>query len=630
MSRADALTTAVRMVDLPSLVGDLYPDSKAKPGTAGVYFASWRGNTNTPAFSMSRSDGKWLWKDQATGEGGNAFDFLVKIAGLAPQEAAHHLLQRTGIPDEPSDGDKAYRPLAESHAEPFQTASRVKIPAMAGRGFNGALIEQYRIVPAPDNPADALIPITNPEGVILQVKRRFHKPSKSKYRYEHKGYGGPAWCSPNSRQASELYIIEGELNAIIAHAALVEAGETNIGVMGVAGAENELFDGLVMGKHVFIYSDDDEAGRKALDRWSNEAREQQARSVHRLPAQPMDFCDYAGRHSRTALAALLKDMRHHSIQVYGVLDRMVGTYSVRDLIESAKRYIHGEIIHPTGISEIDEETGGIRETGLYGVGGLSSMGKSSFMRRILIEEVRRGGTVRVYSPDQSPFAIYRLLASLLCDVGPHEVRSGRLSATTLKRYGDLATARRHWQKAYQYVVTELASRFQVSEAASIREISKDMRRAVDQGVTMFGIDYIQMLEPEGRDSRDGLAAHQLQEVASEVGRPVIVAMQLAKYKFPPTRVDPTPMLTDIQGAGAYHQACEMVFMVHNDHIYERKYAAPDWVPQHDPPNVSWVHLRKDKEGEGDKAFKALWIARLAAFKDPTRPGLEDEIKGFLA
>lgn len=630
MSRRDALTAAVQAADLPALLAEFHPDSKAKPGKAGVYFASWRGNENTPALSVNRNGGRWLWKDQATGDGGNAFDYLVGIVGMTKQEAAELLLQKAGIPSEPVDNENDFKPIPKSSYEVFLRGETARIAAMAGRGFNKRLLREYQIVPAPDNPDDALIPITSPEGVILQVKRRFAEEKKRgmKYTYEHSGYGGPAWCSSNSRQASDLYIIEGELNAIIAHAALTEAGE-NIGVMGVAGANNAIFDGLARGKHVFVYADDDKSGREAVDRWVSEAREEGARSVHRLPAGAMDFCDYAGAYGRSALANHLQEMRRNSRQVFGVEDRMVGRYSVRDLVRSAKRYISGEVIHSTGIEAIDKETGGIRETGLYGVAGLSSMGKSSFARRILLEEVRRGGTVRLYSPDQSPHAIYRLLASLLSDVGPKEIRTGQLSASAQRRYGDVVAARLAWTKLYQHVITEVSSRFQVSEAGNIREISKDMRRAVDQGVTMFGVDYIQMLEPEGRDTSDGVAAMQLQEVASEVGRPVITAMQLAKYKFPATRLDARPNLNDIQGAGAYHQACEMVFMVFNDNIYERKYGGPDYVPLHDPPDVSRILLRKDKEGEGELDFQAKWIARLAAFKDPQKPSLNEEQKGLL-
>lgn len=635
-SRGDALTAAVRAVDLPALMAEFFPESHAKPGTTGVYFASWRGNENTPAVSVNRRDQVWLWSDKATGDGGNAFDFLVKVVGMERQEAAEYLLAKAGLPSAGGahdDGRPSYRPIPEAAYKAFGNAVPVPITAIRGRGFNKRLLAKYRIIPAPDHPDDALIPITNPDGVVIQVKRRYGKPrgkdGKERYRYEHSGYGAPPWCSEGSRNYGTLFIIEGELNAIIAHAALEEAGEVGFGVMGVAGAESALFDGLCNGKHVIIYTDDDEAGARAAERWSDEARRQGARSVHRLEPQEEDFCDYAGRAGRSALALLITELRQRAKQVYGAMDRMVGAYSVKQLTESAKRYIHGHVIHSTGITAIDKETGGIREAGVFGVGGLSSMGKSAFMRRIFIEHVRNGGIVRLYSPDQSPHAIYRLLASLLSGVGIQEARQAALSELTLALYGDPTAAIRAWEEAYQHVILDLSQRFQVSEESSIREISKDMERAVDQGVTMFGVDFIQLLEPESDKERDGQAAKELQKIAMALGRPVVAGMQLAKYKFPTTRKVGLPVLSDIEGSGAYVQSSEMIFLVFNEEIYMRKYAGMDYSPLGDAPGYARIIVAKDKEGEGDMTFGATWVARLAAFKDPRVTKLEDERRGLM-
>jgi hypothetical protein len=635
-SRSDTLTAAIRAVDLPSLMLEFFPESHAKPGTAGVYFAAWRGNHNTPAVSVNRRDQVWLWSDKATGDGGNAFDFLVGPAGMERQEAAEFLLAKAGLVSAQGAGDdrrQTFRPIPEAAYKAFGNAVPVPITAIRGRGFNKPLLAKYRIIPAHDNPDDALIPITDPNGVVIQVKRRYGTPrgkdGKERYRYEHSGYGAPPWCSEGSHRRSTLFIIEGELNAIIAHAALEEAGEIGFGVMGVAGAESALYEGLCHGKHVIIYTDDDEAGYRAAERWAGEARQQGARSVHHLPPQDEDFCDYAGRAGRPALALLINELRKKATQVYGAMDRMIGGYSVKQLTDSAKRYIHGHIIHSTGITEIDKATGGIREAGVFGVGGLSSMGKSAFMRRIFVEHVRHGGIVRLYSPDQSPHAIYRLLASLLSGVGIQEARSAAMSEVVLNFYGDPTAAIRAWEEAYQHVILELSQRFQVSEESSIREISKDMERAVDQGVTMFGVDFIQLLEPESDKDKDGMAAKELQKLAMTLGKPVIAGMQLAKYKFPPTRKVGLPVLTDIEGSGAYQQSSEMVFMVFNEEIYMRKYAGVDYSPLGDAPGYARILLPKDKEGEGDMTFGATWVGRLAAFKDPKKPKLEQEREGLM-
>jgi putative DNA primase/helicase len=631
--RGDALSAAVRAVDLPALIAERYPESGAKPGKAGLYFAVWRGNTNTPAFSVSWKRDVWLWSDKATGEGGNAFDFLVRVVGMEKQEAAITLLETAGIaPDQPTrkSRDLGPRPIPAKASAAFGEAKPVGVPAMAKRGFTKAMIAEYGIIPAPDNPNDALIPITSPEGVVLQVKRRVHGATEAgeKYRYEHTGYGSPAWCSLGSRDAQTLYVVEGELNAMLCHAVMKRAGETGFGVIGVAGAKNKLYPGLCLNKSVFIYADDDEPGREARATWAEQAREDGARSVHQLAGQTLDFCDYAARNGRESLARLLAQLRETSSQTFGALDRMVGHLTVRQLAESAKRYIGGGVIHPTGFPEIDRETGGIRESGLFGIAALSSMGKSALLRRFAMEHLRNGGMVKLYSPDQSPHAVYRLTASLLSDVGIREARTRQFSRYALERHGSPEGCINAWQKMYEFVILELSKRFVISEEADLREISKDMERSVDQGFTMFGGDYLQAFEASDRNAEDGTVAKELQRLVGRLGVPFLAALQLAKSKFPQTRKSGIPFSSDILGSGTYFHASEMMFMIYNDSIYASKYAGPETTLLGDHMSNAHIYVRKDKEGEGDLDFVVEWVPRLVTYRDFGRRGQRYELEGF--
>jgi hypothetical protein len=57
---------------------------------------------------------------------------------------------------------------------------------------------------------DALIPILNPSGEIVRIKRR-HYQGQQRYSYTRSGTGTPAWCSPNFNAHDTVLIIEGEL-----------------------------------------------------------------------------------------------------------------------------------------------------------------------------------------------------------------------------------------------------------------------------------------------------------------------------------------------------------------------------------------------------------------------------------
>lgn len=618
--RADLLTDAISLTDLPALVAERYPDSGAKPGKADVVFARWRGNENTPAFSLSKVKGRWLWKDHATGEGGNAFDWLTMTEGMGAQEAATFLVDRAGLGsgasqerrEAPSEDSPAarYHPLPPKAVEALTALPPGTVAAMKGRGFTTSLLKRYNIRADGD---DALIPITSPEGVVMQVKRRLHGvDGTGKYRYEHKGHGGPAWCSPGSRQASIILIVEGELNAIIAHAALGE--QADIGVMGMAGASSPLYPGVVGGKTVLVYADDDPAGEKARAAWSEAAHEQGASSVHVIPAHSLDFCDVAGKHGIPILTDMLDAMRHAAKQVYGASDRLVGGETEAEVMERLLTRLDGGIMHPTGFHDVDRDIGGIREAGLYNVGGLPSMGKSATLRRIWLEHVRGGGKVRVYSPDQAKDAIHRLYAAQLSGVSFDEVRKGEYSPGALRIHGSPEAAKQAFIDTFRDVFRYVLPNLQISSETSMRKIASDMRRAVDEGVTMFGVDYLQMIV-SSQGVEDGLQADEMQSLAMELKVPVVCGLQLAKYKFPTNRVSGVPLPTDIEGSGAYFQSSEILFMIYNEGIYRAKYGGDGYQGLNDPPNMARLLLTKDKEGGGNAEWPVRWWPRLATYTD---------------
>lgn len=623
-NRGDVLTEAVDLVDLPALVAERYPESGAKPGTKNLVFASWRGNENTPAFSLYKHGRTWLWKDQATGEAGNAYDWLTTIEGMDGQEAAHFLIERVGLASEgPQERRKQasedsptakYRPLPTRVTEALTGLPVATVEVMKNRGFTKSVMQQYGIV---TDGEDALIPITNPQGAIMQVKRRLANAEGSgKYRYEHKGYGSPAWCSPGMDKASVVWIVEGELNGIIAHAAFQQAGHTDVGVMGVAGAQSPLYPGAVSNKAVLIYADDDPAGDKARDAWAEAAYQAGAKSVHVIPPYSMDFCEYAGTPNigLAGLFAMLDTRPVTAEQVYGVSDRMVGGETEREVMDRLTRRLEGRVIHSIGLRQADEETGGIREAGLYGVGGLPSMGKSATLRRIWLEHIRAGGTVRVYSPDQGKDAIHRLIAGQLSGVNEFEVARNNYSQEALALYGSPKAAREAYIETYRDVFRHILPRLQITQEASMRKISEDMKRAVKDGVTMFGVDYLQLIRPSEGDS-DGDQAQEMQALAMSLKVPVVLGLQLAKSKFPAGRSSGIPIPTDIQGSGAYFQSAEMMFMIYNEGIYRAKYGSPDYEGVNDPPNMARLLLTKDKEGAGDLEWLMSWWPRLATYTD---------------
>jgi hypothetical protein len=166
--------------------------------------------------------------------------------------------------------------------------------ALQGRGFT---LEDCKALQVVNENGDALFPIYSPDGVMVNTKRRFANPiGESRYMYEVKGRGTPAWVSPNLLEANELLMIEGELNGMACW--LVRP---DLGVMGVAGTSGCLWLEALKNETVYVYADGDAPGQKARGLWAKTAYENGASKVYMLEAWEMDACDVLGKLGREAL-----------------------------------------------------------------------------------------------------------------------------------------------------------------------------------------------------------------------------------------------------------------------------------------------------------------------------------------
>ncbi len=93
----DALKYAIENTDLPALIAELYPDSGAQPSKEGRCVAVWRGGERDSVSLYKASNGTFMYKDFATDQGGNSFNWLVNEHGLSPSETAKELKQRCNV-----------------------------------------------------------------------------------------------------------------------------------------------------------------------------------------------------------------------------------------------------------------------------------------------------------------------------------------------------------------------------------------------------------------------------------------------------------------------------------------------------------------------------------------------------
>jgi len=307
----DTLTCSIEKIDLPALVAELWPESGARPGRAGVCRAVWRGDTH-PSLSLFQARGMWFWKDHATGESGNAFHLLLK-SGMSKEEAAELLKARAGegaaLPiQRPLSGQTAdaARQTGLTPREQHALAAaqqRLDEAAIAGRGIT--LEQARRVGLGKSRQGDLVIPILGPTGEVQAIKARLRNPTDFRYRYLTPGRGAPAWFSPGFARRPErpVIVMEGELNAITSWFALKGRAD----LVGLPGVEGAVPWAHLTGRRVYLYADEDEGGRNAVRRWCEEGRVWEVAILASLGGG-MDACEYAARWGQPALAERLLEL----------------------------------------------------------------------------------------------------------------------------------------------------------------------------------------------------------------------------------------------------------------------------------------------------------------------------------
>lgn len=258
-----------------------------------------------PSFSVSRgADNVWLWnRFGGDGRGGNVFDLLIEF-GYAKSEAAKTLKDRAGLTTDRSTpraqpiGKAVKAPKAVTsrnilrlHSARERAAKCTTLPTnFTARGFTAQMVADYCLGIEKDG---AILFGLMRGQKLIQVKRRNPNGTKQRYQYLEPGHGSPAWLSLDFDDVSKsVLIVEGELNAVAAHAAL----DSLFATQGVAGASNHPYLENLSGREVFIYADGDDAGIEAAKKWAALARKKGARVVKILEPlpEPLDFCDVLG------------------------------------------------------------------------------------------------------------------------------------------------------------------------------------------------------------------------------------------------------------------------------------------------------------------------------------------------
>ena len=232
---------------------------------------------------------------------------------------------------------------------------------------------------------------------------------------------------------SPVFIVEGELDAI----SILQAGHEAVGLGSTSNIKKLLADlqERTTGSTLVLCLDKDPAGRKAEDELADGLQKQNISFIR---------ADISGEH-KDANEALTAD----KTAFYAALDEAEhGTAAKPDSIKDyLGRIFTGEIekfkqesTRKTGFPDLDKKASGIY-AGLYVLGAISSLGKTTLMHQIADQMAAAGNHVLFFSLEQSRFemaskSLARITAKhdIKTAVSSLEIRKGKITPEVQAAY----------------------------------------------------------------------------------------------------------------------------------------------------------------------------------------------------
>ena len=272
----------------------------------------------------------------------------------------------------------------------------------------------------------------------------------------------------------------------------------------------------------------------------------------------------------------------------------------------------------TGLNALDTGTGGLLAPDLIILAARPSMGKTSLGRQIAYNVARTHGPVAFFSLEMSRKQQTLSILAALANLPVVDVLHGNV--------GDGWEALQRASSGLKQVLLHFDDRAGL-KVPQIRAACRRMKRK--HGLSAVVIDYLQLLQPEGRTESQNVAVTQisggLKAMAKELGVPVLALSQLSRGVE--ARDDKRPILADLRDSGAIEQDADQVWFLYRAEYYLRKeepqssansYMAKmaDWRKKIDPvrgkAEVDIAKRRMGPVGRVDLRF----LAQTTAFGEP--------------
>lgn len=219
--------------------------------------------------------------------------------------------------------------------------------------------------------------------------------------------------------------------------------------------------------------------------------------------------------------------------------------------------------YPTGLTDIDEATGGLARGSLTLIAGRPATGKSVVGLTLARNLAKNDVTVPYFSLEMGPAQLTTRVISAECSIPNDRLRLTRPALT-----GD------DWKRIEgrmpslleKPLLFDSSARSVETVCAHIRSLARTTRDLVPI------IDYVGLMSTDAsfsaRHLEIGYISRLLKETALDLNIPIIALSQLNRNSE--TRTDKKPQVSDLRDSGSLEQDADNIILLHREDLYDRE------------------------------------------------------------
>ena len=274
---------------------------------------------------------------------------------------------------------------------------------------------------------------------------------------------------------------------------------------------------------------------------------------------------------------------------------LMDAYEMIESLYTNKREVIGV---NTGFKDLNKKINGLQKTDLILVAARPAMGKTAFALNLVRNAALKGdASVAVFSLEMSKEQLAQRMIASQSNVELKKMKTGTLNDAD-------------WPRIINAMAVMSDAKVFIDDTPGIKinELrSKCRKLKIEQGLDLVLIDYLQLMESEGKsESRQqeiSKISRSLKILAKELDCPVVALSQLSRA--PEQRADHRPILSDLRESGAIEQDADIVMFLYRDEYYHSDSEKKD---------IAEIIIAKNRHGETG-SVELVWMGSVQRFGD---------------